>query len=472
VSFREGLPRRVCAVNVEMAESKGMADGSVEGGRKASASSLEELLQEAWMRSQMPKVQRRSVSAPIVDVSVEKRASSQPSAELLWGVVSGRAGDVDELAETYFHKTRSDWSSEVLEKPAPPRLESFSEKTDVPRSSSSNFTVTSRGSGSASTSVAGSSSQDSRSTTFSTGDSLWSDVQTPTIEDVLDGLDFEGANSGYADLAAQTEPLANFFDDYLTDVHLEDEKSLVQETSAYDAMAQEIAALLGPSAAPVDESGEPEVVEEEQENYWSNAEYLEDICEVEKSSEYQAMAKEIAELLSSEGDAERPAAVNEANSIGGVVCPTEEQTTLKMMEGYTRMLSKHIMDLHGVSSSDNVDYRSWITESDKLDYGLDEAWAAYLESLLVKASSSAIENRLHLLPCGPEWALALSQTSADIPPGITMTELLYRYGHQLQPQCITYLLSPGRLLGCLKQSVGLTLSRMSPDVDNYSSVGV
>ncbi|KAG0566949.1 hypothetical protein KC19_7G099200 [Ceratodon purpureus] len=409
-----------------MAGTGQQSDGSVERGGSKGSSSLEKLLQQAWINSQIPKVQRRSISAPIVDVSVEKRAFSQPSAELLWGVVSGRAGDVDELAKTYFHKSRSETSAELLEKLAQPQLESFSDKTEVPQSSSWNSSMTSRG-GSAGGSSDKSSSQDSRSPTYCAGESLLSDVQTPTTEGLFDGVDFDGVGSGYADLAAQSEPLANFFDDLLTDENLEGEKSLLQQTSAYHAMAKEIAELLDPNAATVD-SGESEVVEGSQESYWANTEFsqLEDICEVEKSSAYQAMAKEIADLLSSEGNAESGEVSNDENSTSGDFWPTEDQTTLRLMEGYTRMLSKHIMDVNGVSSSDDVDYKSWITESDELIMDIDGAWAAYLEGLLAKASNSRSILDGSLLPCGKALALDFSQSCAVFPPCTSMTELLYR----------------------------------------------
>lgn len=415
------------AVNVEMAGNGKLPDGSVEGGGRKSSSSLEKLLQQAWIKSQIPKLQRRSLSAPIVDVSVEKRASSQPSAELLWGVVSGRAGNVDELAKTYFHKSRSE-SLEVLEKLAAPQLESFSDKTDVPRLTSSFCTITSRSSAPSSSDK--SSSQDSRSPTISTAESLLSDMQTAVTEGVWDGVDYEGINSGLADLAAHSEPLANFFDDFLTDENLEEEKSLMQQTSAYHAMAKEIADLLDPSAATVGDSGEAEAGEGEHENYWSNDEFLqlEDICEVEKSNAYQAMAKEIADLLSSEGNV-----LNENSDENRNTCefwPTEDETALMMMEGYARMLSKHIMDVQSVSSSDHVDYRSWITEHDEIHVDLDDVWASYLESLTEASTSKSIAERDFLIR-SQGVGLDLSQSSAVYPPCTSMTELLYRYGHSL-----------------------------------------
>ena len=438
-------------VNVEMAG----VDGVGEGGGGQNSSSLERLLQEAWIKSQVPKVQKRSVSAPVVDVSLEKRASAQqPSAELLWGVVSGRAGDADELAKTYFHKTRADASSEFSEKLATPQLESFSEKTDVPRSSSSSSSTMSR-SFSAPSFSDKSSSQDSRSPAPSAGESLLSDLQAPMPNGSLDvvdfegissglritdGVDFEGACSGLEDLAAQTEPLANFFDDFLSDENLEVEKSMLLQTSAYHAMAKEIADLLGPNPAIVEDFGEPEVVEGVYGNYWSNTEFLpiEDISEVEKSITYQAMAKEIADLLSPgeiELDAGASEVLNSENSAGtgfwstdeqAAFRPTDEQTTLKLMEVYARMLSRHLFDINAVSSSDDVDYRSWITESDEVP--LDGRWKYYLDHFPQTDTCSSASFQDHLV--GQEVGLDLSRSSAVLPP-CTMTELLYRYGHPL-----------------------------------------
>ena len=118
------------------------------------------------------------------------------------------------------------------------------------------------------------------------------------------------------------------------------------------------------------------------------------------------MEKEIADLLPTE-DVK--------------FCPTEDQTTLKLMDAYTHMLSKHITDVNRVSSAEDVDYRSWITESDEMVMHCDGPWATYLEGLAAEASTPRSIVDSSLLAC--EEGLAV-----DIPPGTSMTELLYRYG--------------------------------------------
>ena len=120
---------------------------------------------------------------------------------------------------------------------------------------------------------------------------------------------------------------------------------------------------------------------------------------------YQAVAREVAGLISTEPE---------------VFAPSEELTVLKIMEGFTSMMSKHIQDVSAYNSG-TVDYRTWITEdSDNIDACFDDAWKTYFEkwhySLPVMQSSFDC-NVLH------EGAVEVPNLSQDC---TDMTELLYR----------------------------------------------
>lgn len=386
-------------VRVTVAEMQGNKKPDEGGSAKISA--LESQLQQAWLQSQIPKVQRRTMTtgASVFDVSVEKRACSQSPAELPLNAVSGGASDAE---KTYFHKSRQETvpSAEFLRRFATPQLETISEKTDmpVPRSISAPL-VDSRIS-------PPTSSNNSGLTQFSSSDEFSIDSQYCMGGGVFDSVDSEGHGSGFADLAGQTEPLALFLDDILTNEELEEEKYLVQETDAYQAMEREISDLL----APVDG-------EDEYDTFCTNF----DFHPTEESSEYKVMAKEIADLLSP-----ATAICDDGGSVGvdksnfsAKFAPSEEDLALMMMDRYTSMLSKHIKD---VSACSNVDYRTWITEKDEIQ--IDESFRSYFEAphLEPSATTSGFDFNLLLRGAGqsnlsPERALS---------SGTSMTELLYR----------------------------------------------
>lgn len=361
-----------------------MSDAGVPGSRKAEeggggasrASSLESQLQHAWLQSQLPKV-RRSVSAPV--------ASVRASVEVPVGSVSSRAGgDAGGLEKTYFHKSRGDVASELLRKLATPQLETISEKTNIPplRHSAPNSEF---------------SETNSSWSLFTTSD----DVSEQSVHTgVFDVVDFECIGSGSADLAGETEPLALFLDDILTNEQLEEDKSTIQ-TSAYHAMEKEIAELLSPDS-----------VSNDYDRFWTNVEF----APSEESGEYKAMAKEIAELLSSESTTldDPPEVVNEEGSTSTRTQfpPSEEVLAFKMMERYTSMLSRHIRD---VSCSDgDVDYRKWVTESDEIQF--DDSWRSYLECDQTSATAPLFNFNVPLR--GPAGATENGTLS--------ITELLYK----------------------------------------------
>jgi hypothetical protein len=364
-----------------------MSDAGVPGSRKAEegggvgrASSLESQLQHAWLQSQLPKV-RRSVSAPV--------ASVRASVEMPVGSVSSRAGgDAGGLEKTYFHKSRGDVASELLRKLATtPQLETISEKTNIPplRHSAPNSEF---------------SDTNSSSSLFTTSD----DVSEQSVHTgVFDAVDSECIGSGSADLAGESEPLALFLDDILTNEELEEDKSTIQ-TSAYHAMEKEIAELLSPGS-----------VTNDYDRFWTNVEF----APGEESGEYKAMAKEIAELLSSESKTldDPPDVVNEEGSTSTQFPPSEEVLAFKLMERYTSMLSRHIKD---VSCSDgDVDYRKWVTESDEIRF--DESWRSYLECDQTSATAPLFNFNVPLR--GPAGARECTSNGT-----LSITELLYKYG--------------------------------------------
>ncbi|KAG0603507.1 hypothetical protein M758_10G098800 [Ceratodon purpureus] len=387
------------------------ADSAQEGGGGASrsSSSLESQLQQAWLQSQLPKVQKRSVSAPLPGVFGEKGASPQSSAEVLVGPgVSGRGGDVGGLEKTYFHKTRGDTASEFLRKFSTPQLETISSKTNIPPPLESR--------NSASTFSDGLSESDSGSSAFNTSDGFSTDTQHTVKDSVFDAVDFEYYGSVSVDLAGETEPLALFLDDILTNEELEEEKGLVQQTSAYHAMEKEIADLLAP------DSGADSLEDvNEYDRFWTNVEF----APTEDSGAYKAMAKEIADLLSPESttlaDGEPEVVNKEDVSISTEFPPSEEATALKLMERYTSMLSRHIKDVSG--SNSDVDYRTWVTESDEIQF--DDAWKSYLESSdQTSATAPVFDFNMVLRGTGGSNSSSLSVLAS--PTGTSMAELLYK----------------------------------------------
>jgi len=406
VTFRKG------AASVIVAEMPG--NKKPDEGGSSRISSLESQLQQAWLQTQMPKVQRRSVTASLSGASGEKRACSQSSAEPPLSAVSGHASDAE---KTYFHKTRPETvpAAEFLRRFTTPQLETISEKTDVPvpRSSSAPL-FESR----ISPSTISDGSNNSASTHISSSDELSIDSQHCMGGGAIDSVDFEGLGSGLADLEGETEPLVLFLDDILTNEDLEEEKCHVQETDAYQAMEKEISELL----APVDGACDSNSVDA-YDAFWTNVDFI----PAEESSEYKAMAKEIADLLSPEStciDDGGTEVVNDKSNASAEYVPSEEDMTIIIMEGYTSMLSKHIKD---VSTCSNVDYRTWITESDEIP--LNESYRSFMEAphLELSAATSGFDFNLLLRGTGR----ANLSPERPLSPVTSMTELLYRYGHTL-----------------------------------------
>ena len=363
-------------------------------GRASRNLPLESLLQQAWLQSQRPKVQKRDKSDSPVVVPFLDRASSQSSASQSTAPVllSGAHSDVEGSVDTYFHKTRPEASSaEFLKRLAPPELNCYSQKTDVKRSSSSTLYR-------AKSSVSDGSSQDSAdSTKFSSSNKCPTDTLA-FLEDNSDCVDFEGLGDVFSEWTEETEPTAlSVLDELLTDVNLEVEQNPAQD-SAYHAMEKEIVDLLVPDSDACDADGA------DSERCRSGAEFLsnQEKIRMNKSSAYDAMAEDIVNLLSSEPTLPDDAARSEA-------APSDELMALKCMEGFTNMLSKHLQD---VSSSDSsfVDFRAWITEEDGIESQFDDRWTAFLDRL----------NEISL-------EISIMERGAGSDSRTNMTELLYRY---------------------------------------------
>jgi hypothetical protein len=86
----------------------------------AEISPLESLLQRAWLQSHKPKVQRRISSAPVTDVSVGRRAGSQPSSPAFSGIISSQTDDGEEPNNFFFHKSKLDASTVLISRFALP----------------------------------------------------------------------------------------------------------------------------------------------------------------------------------------------------------------------------------------------------------------------------------------------------------------------------------------------------------------
>lgn len=399
-------------LDARLPENIRKGDGVPEGGASRAPSSLESQLQQAWLQSQLPKVQRRSVSALLAGVFEGERGCEVPS-----GPVSGRAGDAGGLEETYFHKTRGDIASEFLRRFSTPQLETISKKTDVPPPLESRK--------SASVVSDGFSEVTSASSLFSSSDDFSIETQHSVRGGVFDAVDCECIGRDSVDLAGETESSALFFDDFLTDEDLDGEQCLFQQTTAYHVMEMEIANLLDPNSVVGVDADDPEDVDPS-DRFWTNVEFT----PTEESNEYKAMAKEIAALLSPEltilDDGGSEVANSDNVSTSTEFLPSEELMAFTLMERYTLMLSKHLKDVS--CSSGNVDYRTWITESDEIQF--DDEWKSYLESSNQTSATAPIFD-FNLLLRGTGGA-NLSRESASSPTtGMSTTELLYKYGRPL-----------------------------------------
>ena len=374
------------------------------GGGGSRSSSLEGLLQQTWLQSQSRiKVPRRSVSDPLT----EKRTSSPSFARLVSGSSSGGVGEAAKGSEeAYFHKARPEEVPEFLRRRATPRLVSYSKKNQLPRSRSTSQAVESRSSV----------SQDSAtSSTFSSSGSEHSSGTSGGVENgphASMGALFDAADSEVVE--SETN---RYLEDFLNHERLDLEKCLVQLTTAsYSKRILSTDDLLSPYFAADDASG---FVAE----CWNSAQ----MQRLENSSAYQVMAKEIASLISSEPnslDAAECQSEEHDSTNESPFAPTDELAALKIMEGFTSMMSKHIEDV-SASNADLVDSRTWITEdADRIDANFDDDWKAYFDDWhqsLLKTSSldSSLFHGANLSHDGSEMTFPLSSH---------MMDLLYRYG--------------------------------------------
>jgi len=218
--------------------------------------------------------------------------------------------------------------------------------------------------------------------------------------------------------------LASYLDAILNDENLEEEQS-----SAYQAMAREISGLIGlESGAECEES---DVVDyegrwEDSESYNAESE----IRMIEESSAYQAMAKEIAELISPSStlcDSGTTECSNDEVCVRADFRPPDEITLQKIMEAYAYVLSKHIGD---VSINFGSIDPSTSTETDTILMYLDKDWILYLQSLNQDFTPSSNFDFNRLL-CGSGRSKASAGNAVASSSRGSLTELLYRYCYTL-----------------------------------------
>ena len=332
--------------------------------------SLESLLQQAWLQSHKPKVQRRIASAAAAaaaaDVSLERRGGSS----------SSRTPEKPE--KLLFHK-KSTTSTVFLSRFVLPQLNCYSTKTDIPRSV---FTLP----------------WNSPTLSIESGTSTLFSGVTESGDSSSCSVDFEGGGGGETPRPALVS--------YLDAILMDEEEEKQHETSAYQAMAKEISDLIG-LESPTSTPCEDDVVCFE--SCWKDR----DCCLVEKTMAYQAMTKEISDLISPSSDSSE---VSDAMiRVRMDSLPTEESAVRMIMEAYACILSKHIADL-----SINFDHR----ETDTILIHVDEEWKSYLQSLNqnFKPASNFDFNRLL---CGAGKSKAGSGLASSSACG-SLTELLYR----------------------------------------------
>lgn len=312
---------------------------------RAGSSPLTSKLQQAWLYSQISKVQRRGVSSasPVADVATEKRACTLPvdsfASSPLATIKTSGVLNASQYEASYVHKSRPSaaGSLDFLRTSGGPQLVSYSKKMDKipplpscsPTISSSDetcvttttTTTTSTTSTLTSTSTsAGSTSTDSSSNP-STSESFTS---CGAVEDALQ--DFVGATNaaeqvhdefdGSIDVLAQVEPYLNYLDGMLMDEDVEEDRLLMEEGGAYLALAKDLEALI---------EGEPRALE----------------------------------IISDTGEeAEVPEVYDEDWTKGAL--GSDENDTENFIHTYTCQLSGHIMDLSLNSSSPReLDFSRW-----------------------------------------------------------------------------------------------------------------
>ncbi|KAG0566948.1 hypothetical protein KC19_7G099100 [Ceratodon purpureus] len=391
----------------------------------AEVSPLESLLQRAWLQSHKPKVQRRISSAPVTDVSVGRRGGSQPSSPAfsgsqpsspgLSGIVSSQVDSEDEPENFFFHKSRLDASTVLISRFALPKLECYSEKTFIPKIVQ--WTVPSNGYGRSQPfkSLVGSLSQSSESPSCIT---RYSSGVTESEYSSTGSIDFEGQT-----LPSEPSP-SSFFDDFFDTEYPEAEKSLPYKTDAYQTMSREIADLIGLESSV--ESEASDIVEYE--SCWADSEPYRTEAEIsmlEQSSAYQAMAREISELISP-NPAELEAGKSEIVIRSGEFRPSEELAALKMMEAYAAILTKHIRDVSmssGTADSDSDSSFKYRTsdEPDTILTYFDDDWRSYLQNINQNFTPTSSFD-FNLLLCGTGGGSKVSAASSCV----SLTELLYR----------------------------------------------
>ena len=307
----------------------------------AGSSPLTSKLQQAWLYSQISKVQRRGVSStsPVADVAAEKRACKLPlpvdsfASSPLATIKTSGVLNASQYEASYVHKSRpSDAGSlDFLRTAGGPQLVSYSKKMDkIPplRSCSPNISASDETCVTATTSTstltstsAGSTSRDSSSNPF-TSESF---ASCGALEDALQ--DFVGAANGAEqvhddefdgsmEMLGQVEPYLNYFDGMLMEEDVEGERLLMEEGGAYLALAKDLEALI---------EGEPRA----------------------------------QEIINDDGEeAEVPEVYDEDWTKGAL--GSDEIDEDNFINNYTCQLSNHIMDLSlGSSSPSELDFSRW-----------------------------------------------------------------------------------------------------------------
>lgn len=411
--------RLVVVIDPGMLGSRGPKGFSQENC--AEVSPLESLLQRAWLQSHRPKLQRRVSSAPVTDVSVGRRAWSQSSSPLLRGIISSQADDQEAPENFFVHKSRLDASTALISRFALPKLECHSMKTFIPKIVQWTYSVPSAGHALA---------QPSKSLVRFLSDS--SESPSCISRHSSGFIESDYSSTGSVDFEGQTsssEPSPSLYDGIFSSEDPEDAKPLPYEISAYQAMSKKIADLIGLESSV--ESEASDIIDYESswaadsESYCTEAE----MCVLEQSSAYQAMAREISELISPNPTVP-DAGKAEVVISSGKYRPNEEMAALKMLEAYGAILSKHIRDVSisaGTSDSDSDSmFKHPDTETDTVLTYFDDDWKSYLQNINQNFTPTSNFD-FNLLLCG---AGGDSKVSAASSCG-SLTELLYRYGYTL-----------------------------------------
>lgn len=248
----------------------------------------------------------------------------------------------------------------------------------------------------------------------------------------------DSSSTGSVDFEGQIETLpSSSLDGNFINENLENDKPMPHETSAYHAMSREIANLIGLESSV--ESEASDILDYE--SCWADCEPYRTEAEMrllENSSAYQAMEKEIAELISPNStvlDGGRTELLGNEICIREDFRPTEELAARKMMEAYACLLSKHISDMSINSDTANSDtyamFKKRTTETDTILTYIDEDWKQYLQSINQNFTPTSNFDFNELL-CGGVGGSRVSAANAVASSSCgSLTELLYRYGYTL-----------------------------------------